>query len=1848
MPVESKQSGSAPLVVSADRDPDAWERDRQIVLAQLHNLILALRTNARFGGVPVLQPHNQTASRQASESFIATGPTSPTAASPNGVSPPTNQLVVASATSADVSKVTSANSSFSSPPSTASQPNGPRTAATSAHRLTAAVQRMREALFLPLHVHRHGGPVLSEEDIIRPFIDVALSDETTEPIKGVALAALVTFLDLKCSFLSPWSLIAMTECARSSRSEVIDSQAHEAVLARILQVYVGCVRHPMGRFLGDDHIVAALQSTYQLTTHIHASELLRRTAEQAMSDIVAATFGTVAEWCAAHPTSKADHPSAALATTTSGSSSIFSTPGFQMPATSRRSNGGPAGDVPQVPPSALRSHVQVIRYICRLIHGNTATPGGSNALTVTVAASNVAMQLEGLCLAHTALFTLQDSLFHPDTRQLMNCIRNDLSRALLRVGRQSQDVVILSQLLRTMHLLVSFASTLVIPQIGSFLTALHLRPLKLSSGASIRLPALNHERQELLLESLLEFCSDASFPVFVTYHFDLSLEFTALFEALCTFLSQSCVRSEVASGPSALDGSAGGTLSLMDGIEGSSVNAVALGCLFGLVSNQTHRLDIATEYGTLPLNDKVDQNVRRIVSKKAKEKERLCHFLDSFVQDPKKALKQLFAAGSTAEEDDPLHLPREPSGWDVGFLLFQFKSLLHKGGLGEMLGEQGKFVKVPTPSEDPDGSKLAAFNQLHHNDEKIFDSMRFYETMLIGFMSRYQFKGKPLLTGIRELVYEVKLPGEAQKIDRMMEAFAKQWFIANRDAPESINPFKSTDAAFVLAFSTIMLNTDQHSGKLQKTMSKEDFLRMNRGIDKGGASLPDDYLGSIYDEVRGRQIVLVDMITDGFTDDVLWLHAVDESHHLADSLHHARVFMRGNAESVMLAVDPVVHMTLWRPATSAFTNVIEACVTSGDLRTCPASVSSMCATVSQLVFMLNATHPRSIGIMADVFEAFERLSRSAALLGNTGAVDYICLVLLRMVPLTLLSGFVGIVEVGRQPRALMALRCLFRVASSASRAMLESWKEVCHLIVTALHLGLFASAPSSVSPSLLPPTSPTTTVANASPANVMTPSKFATDPLAFVPQGPTAGSGATSLAAAASLPSSVSVLDMDPGLAPPPRAQDVPEPAGWFSGLWGSGTQTTVVHHKQRQERELERQMCILRVRDSLPALSEVVSFIATLPTDALVKALSGATHTMVSVRDRLSVKDLIAQSYTAHFVAEIVSRNGYRAHQFETLLRPYIKALVPATFDVVHEHHHTIARDGNVNSSSDGVSHNKSPTAAGHVDPAVYQLVQSAAKRALEAVVAIATHFATAAMGHASSTLPGQQHPPPPVAGHLYQMSLHIFQMLSQIPRAAFTLIVAGPLVDSMTKIVSEIEIAAICDKYHVLPRDDPHWPGQRLVPTALWSSVVRELHACLLLGSSAVRRAAAAALLRLSFMSTAETSHIGALCAALSSVMGPVDFAAVESDATDPVGAIIAPWLGPDHCGMATRRQAIMAVCAQQRSMPDLALYCITRFIDRADDAEEPDVLAAFKTTGSAPPSPASTARRALTPEDKCLVWSHELGTLSSIILATSTSASPNSASVSSSSRISSDAFLALQHVMLDPQSIAFVSSQAVADVFDLILFPLVNKLCLPTAASAATSSHPTSSHAPGVTGHFLSPSVILANMFGGAVLATNGGVGAEAGTTGSVASSGTTTSSSLGLSVPRNDEVATRVVSMLGKAFLHFFSVLSTDARRFIPTWQRVMGTLYALHSSTAAPIQTAAGGKNADADEASTLLREAVQESVRNAVLVLVSMSQLAEHRSSFAQYPVFWEVTKQLIRPFDFAESLLLNVKAGGY
>jgi len=119
----------------------------------------------------------------------------------------------------------------------------------------------------------------------------------------------------------------------------------------------------------------------------------------------------------------------------------------------------------------------------------------------------------------------------------------------------------------------------------------------------------------------------------------------------------------------------------------------------------------------------------------------------------------------------------------------------------------------------------------------------FNESVLKSFVELHDFTDLILVQALRQFLWSFRLPGEAQKIDRMMETFAQRYCQLN---PEL---FTNPDTCYVLSFAIIMLNTSLHNPSVKDKPSVEQFISMNRGINDG-ENIPRELLVSLYDSIK--------------------------------------------------------------------------------------------------------------------------------------------------------------------------------------------------------------------------------------------------------------------------------------------------------------------------------------------------------------------------------------------------------------------------------------------------------------------------------------------------------------------------------------------------------------------------------------------------------------------------------------------------------------------------------------------------------------------------------------------------------------------------------------------------------------------------------------------------------------------------------------------------------------------------------------------------------------------------------------------------------------------------------------
>lgn len=194
-------------------------------------------------------------------------------------------------------------------------------------------------------------------------------------------------------------------------------------------------------------------------------------------------------------------------------------------------------------------------------------------------------------------------------------------------------------------------------------------------------------------------------------------------------------------------------------------------------------------------------------------------------------------------------LKQQKEVWETGINMFNRKPkkgvlfLQEQGFLGESISDIADWLHT-----DDRLDKTFIGDYLGENDEHC-------KAVMCAYIDAMDFAEQDIVASLRYFLEGFRLPGEAQKIDRLMEKFASRYCECN---PNN-GLFASADTVYVLAFSVIMLTTDLHSPQVKNKMTKEQYIKLNRGI-SDNKDLPDEYLSQIYDEIAGHEIKMKSVV----------------------------------------------------------------------------------------------------------------------------------------------------------------------------------------------------------------------------------------------------------------------------------------------------------------------------------------------------------------------------------------------------------------------------------------------------------------------------------------------------------------------------------------------------------------------------------------------------------------------------------------------------------------------------------------------------------------------------------------------------------------------------------------------------------------------------------------------------------------------------------------------------------------------------------------------------------------------------------------------------------------------------
>ncbi|KAG5839022.1 hypothetical protein ANANG_G00229940 [Anguilla anguilla] len=129
---------------------------------------------------------------------------------------------------------------------------------------------------------------------------------------------------------------------------------------------------------------------------------------------------------------------------------------------------------------------------------------------------------------------------------------------------------------------------------------------------------------------------------------------------------------------------------------------------------------------------------------------------------------------------------------------------------------------------------------------------QFNRDVLDCVVDQMDFSVMELDEALRKFQFRIKVQGEAQKVERLIEAFSQRYCMCN---PGVVRQFRNPDTIFILAFAIILLNTDMYSPnvKPERKMKQQDFIKNLRGVDDG-QDIPAEMLSGIYLRIRSEEL----------------------------------------------------------------------------------------------------------------------------------------------------------------------------------------------------------------------------------------------------------------------------------------------------------------------------------------------------------------------------------------------------------------------------------------------------------------------------------------------------------------------------------------------------------------------------------------------------------------------------------------------------------------------------------------------------------------------------------------------------------------------------------------------------------------------------------------------------------------------------------------------------------------------------------------------------------------------------------------------------------------------------------
>ncbi|GAA5949414.1 hypothetical protein JCM21900_004055 [Sporobolomyces salmonicolor] len=685
--------------------------------------------------------------------------------------------------------------------------------------------------------------------LLQPFLQVVRSPETSGPITATALASIDKFITY--SILAPSSpnlALAMSQLSTAGthcKFEASDSVSDEVVLLKILDVLRNCLTGRLGSVLSDESVCEMMETGLSMCCQMRLSEMLRRSAERTMQAMVAAVFSRLRLLSPSHDPSLSSVP---LSSAPSLSGNGETTPGgVRMAAPDPRGGQIPSAAGWEAATPTSEADDKTLRHGSLVEKLETAAAGQPEVQDAATSPTGLA-ELE---IAPFGLPAIQEllrvliSLLNPHDQQHTDSMRLmalGLLNIAFEVGGRSMGAFPTLRMMVADHLCKHL-----------FQLARSDNPQLLSTSLRVITNIFDTMRPHLKLQQEL----------FLSFLLDRLIQ---PLPSTAPGTRKADVESQLDRSTWAQDDGAPSLGASPNGRErdrerggaGQETRELMLEILGHFARGKYSMVDLWVNYDCNVEGEDLFERLIKFLSRgvyPANQASAYQYQQDSFQFLCLDALLELVGHMASRLDETPdadLAAAVSASKANKRTLLEGAAAFNLKPKVGiQFLEDHGVIYAEEPPI--PRAESLARFLKTTPRlDKRLlgdFISRPDQVEVLRAFMQLVDFHGKIICDAMRELLEAFRLPGEAQQIARITETFAEVYFATN--PPE----IKSQDATYVLAYSVIMLNTDQHNPQVQKRMDLQAYSRNLRGVNDNSDFDPE-YLKSIYDSIKKKEIVL--------------------------------------------------------------------------------------------------------------------------------------------------------------------------------------------------------------------------------------------------------------------------------------------------------------------------------------------------------------------------------------------------------------------------------------------------------------------------------------------------------------------------------------------------------------------------------------------------------------------------------------------------------------------------------------------------------------------------------------------------------------------------------------------------------------------------------------------------------------------------------------------------------------------------------------------------------------------------------------------------------------------------------